>query len=176
EVPWAERSVRSPDCRRVRLHAEPEFANLHYANHYWLNEPIEQSIRAFRELGEMTRQMGRRPDIPISTRPVTSLFAPIKGYVNPRVLVSADVLPFRPARGIFLNVFDLLDPNSADAHDMFAWYDEVHIPDILECHGFAGCWTFISDPSWESGRRDLAPPSRRIHLFYLDEDPVDAVA
>jgi hypothetical protein len=175
-ISWGERFVNSPDCARVRFHADPEFANLHYCNHYWFEEPLEQTKRDFHDLGETTRQLGRRPDIPISKRPLVDFFIPVKGYANPRVLVSPEALRFRPIRGIFFHLWEILEPDSADSEAMMVWHDQVHIPDWLSCPGVTGAWTFVREPAGSVAPGVSKPTSQRVDLYYLDEDPVEVVA
>lgn len=146
---------------------------------YWFRPPYEQSVAAWTKLGEDSFQWGRGPHVPGVRRPLTAFFTPVRGYAAPRVLVSADVLPFRPNRGLHLTLSRLTEPHGAAAHEQFRWYDRVRIPDLLDCPGVAGAWTF----SLHSVQRhptlrfhtaeDLAPGALRIRLLYLDGDPVE---
>src|SRR5438046_2893590 len=56
---YGERFVCSPDCAAVRGAVEPSLQNLHYLTYYLLREPVEQSLRAFYDLGAWTAYMGR---------------------------------------------------------------------------------------------------------------------
>ena len=176
-IVYGERWVSTPACIKGRAVSDPTIHNFQYMNMYWMAEPMDRTFRDFIDLGERTRQMGRRPEMPYTRRLFTGIFMAVKGYVNPRVLVSPEALPFRPTRGIFLTMSDLLAPDSKDAHDMLEWYDQVHIPDLLQCKGVAGAWTFTSDPSYSSPASPTPNPAgRRIHLYYLDEDPLACLA
>ena len=60
---------------------------------------------------------------------------------------------------------------------MLEWYDQVHFPDMLTVKGVAGVWAFISEPSYLSDAfAQDNPPGRMVHVYYLDEDPLEMVA
>ncbi|MDT5024588.1 MAG: hypothetical protein QOE61_1014 [Micromonosporaceae bacterium] len=181
-----ERWVRSPDCIAAGPSPIDALRDVHYINMYWFSEPVEESFRDWQALGERSFQWGRRPDAQIVRRPLMGSFSPVKGYVSPRVLVSPDALPFRPNRGVAIAVSRLADPHSAAAHDLFGWYDQVRIPDLLSCVGVAGAWTFASqsttlDRGWSAAsgsttfdeRSELDSGRYRILLVYLDADPLE---
>jgi hypothetical protein len=178
-VAWGERWVRSPDCADAGTGngtgaPDPTLARLHYLNMYWFREPVAESSRAWSDLGERSFQWGRRGDVHIANRLLTQFFRPVKGYVVPRVSVSAEALAFRPNRGVHLEVTRVDDPHDPAAERLFGWYDTVRIPDLLGCAGAAGAWTFASEstftpapgPSGEAG-----PAGTRILLVFLDGDP-----
>ena len=115
-------------------------------------------------------------------------FTPVKGYVSARVRVSADVVPFRPNRGVAVTVTRLPEPHSSRAHDLFGWQDQVYIPHLLSRTGVAGVWTFSSQ-STTLDRGAAGPPGNttfderatepgeyRVLLAYLDRDPLDHAA
>jgi hypothetical protein len=176
-----ERWVRTPDCAAAAPAPDPALEGAHYLNSYWFRPPVEQAVKEWSELGERSFQWGRRADLRIAKRPLMGMFLPVKGYTNPRVLVSPDVLPLRPNRGVHLEVAEVHESHSLAAEETFAWYDRVRIPDLLECRGAAGAWTFSSqsvtfgvpryDPNGPSAEVNL-----RVLLVFLDEDPLEFVA
>lgn len=174
-VAWGERWVRSPDCAAVSPRHNAGLDDVQYVNMYWFREPVDESVAAWSELAERSFHWGRRPDVRLTERPLMGFFRPIKGYVNERVLVSADVLPLRPNRGVHVTVTRVDDPRSAAAEARFGWHDREHIPAILRCRGVAGIWTFASESTFET-HLDLddgtMPSSTRITLVYLDDDPL----
>jgi hypothetical protein len=175
EVAWGERWVRSPDCAAAGERAGDELAQLHYCNMYWLRDPVDHSVAIFNELAERSFHWGRRPDVDIARRLLMGFFHPIMGYVAPRVLISEDVVPVRPNRGIHLHLSHIAEPRTREAKALFQWYDQVRIPALLDCPGVAGAWTFASDSTFETALEfspGSSPSSTRIHLLYLDEDPV----
>ncbi|NKY43617.1 hypothetical protein [Nocardia cerradoensis] len=177
-VAWGDRWQRrrhdgAADC------ASGELANTDYVAMYWFRPPYEQSIAEWDELGEDSFQWGRGPMLPGIRRSLLAFFTPVKGYVAPRVLVSADALPFRPNRGLHVRVDHIADPHGPGAHEQFRWQDQVRIPDLLSCSGVAGAWTFALQAVQQhrtlplgEGRREYPSGSLHIRLLYLDDDPV----
>jgi len=188
-VAWGDRWVRSPDCAQASAGLAPEYARTHYAIMYWFREPLRPTLDQFFALSEFSFQWGRSPQIGWTKRPLRGFFSPVKGYVAARVRVSVDALPRRPVRGIHVTI-SRLRRHDALAHEAFRWYDEVRIPDLLQCRGAAGAWTFASDdlfpPPWEestpawsfadSGSRLAAASPLRMTIMYLDEDPLEYLA
>jgi hypothetical protein len=174
-VTWGERWVHSPDCRPVSDAPDTTFSNLHYVNMYWFREPVAESTAAWSGLAERSFQWGGRDDIHIANRLFIAFFRPIRGYVNRRARVEADVLPFRPNRGVHVKVTRVDEPRSGAAEKLFGWYDREHIPALLACDGVAGAWTFASEDTFASAldlSGEAAPPSVRVVLTYLDDDPI----
>ena len=179
-VIWGERWVRSPDCLAATRADEGLFGRFHYLNSYLLREPLERSVSDWLELGEVSIHWGRRSDLKLAGRPLMGFFLPVKGYANPRVLVPPDILPLRPNRGVHLTVTKLAgEPNRPAAEEVFAWYDRVRIPDLLECRGAAGAWTFASQEvrvgsaSMHIKDDPQAALKLRFLLVYLDGEPLE---
>lgn len=176
-VAWGDRWARTPDCAAAGEDLPTQFAGTDYVAMYWFRAPYDESIAAWTQLGEDSHQWGRGPRLDGVRRPLTAFFTPVKGYVAPRVLVSADALPFRPNRGLHVTVSRFREHHGAAAHDFFAWQDRVRIPDLLAVDGVAGAWTF----SFRSDQRhptlalndseQYAVGELRVQLLYLDDDP-----
>ena len=188
-VVWGERWVHSPDCQPASLHRNSPVQATQYINMYWYREPHTQSIKEWQDLAEVAFQWGRRADVGFTTRPLMGFFSVIKGYANPRVLVSADTLPFRPTRGIYVSLTQMSEPHSPATDALFARYDRERIPQIIELPGVAGAWVFSSDsttldPAWAATAGSvtfdpLEGPDRgtfRAHVYFLDGDPVEVGA
>ena len=172
-VVWGDRWVRTPECAASSRAAEGHLGRIHYVAMYWFADPVDDSVREWNELGRRAFQWGRMPGTSWTRRDV-GFFLPAQGYVNPRVRVSADVLPVRPVRGMNVSVSRMLDPHGAATHDVYSWYDRVHIPDLLTCTGVAGAWTFYSE--WTTLLPDeerRTPGGIRVTLLYLDGDPAE---
>ena len=175
-VVWGDRWVRTPDCTDASGAARAPLDRVQYVAMYWFAEPVDESIKEWRELGERAFQWGRKPDTDWSRREV-GYFVPLKGYVNPRVRISEDALPFRPVRGVHVRVSLISEPHSSATEEMYSWYDRVHIPDLVSCAGVAGAWTFYSE--WNTLLADderRVPGGARVTLLYLDGDPLEFVA
>lgn len=174
-VAWGERWVHSPDCAALARAPDPLLRNLHYVNLYWFREPVEASSREWSELAERSFHWGRRGDVHVANRLLLAYFRPVKGYVNARVRLSADAMPFRPNRGIFLDVVRVAEPRAPAAERLFEWYDTMEIPRLLRCGGAVGAWTFASEETFAT-HVDLSgeqvSESTRIHVYFLDGDPL----
>ncbi|MEE9285459.1 MAG: hypothetical protein V3V35_07015, partial [Dehalococcoidia bacterium] len=140
---------------------------------YLMTEPIERTMETFLDLGAQLDAVGR-----FHRRRKAHLGGPfllVKTYAAPRVLVSPEAVPYRPTRGIFVTVSDVVDPAQQDA--VARWYDEVHIPDMLTVKGVAGAWWFTNQRDYSSGAfANANPPGRTIRVYYLDDDPLEMMA
>ncbi|MEV5829450.1 hypothetical protein AB0L25_28195 [Spirillospora sp. NPDC052242] len=178
-VAWGDRWSRTAECAAADEAVNGDFAEVDYVAMYWFRPPYEESIAEWNKLAEDSFQWGRGPLIPGVQRPLLAFFTPVKGYAHPRVRVSADVLPFRPNRGLHISLTELADPHSESAHEQFAWHDTMRIPDLLTCDGVAGAWTFSYFGPQEHGTLPFTPRTKRgagslrMRVLYLDEDPVE---
>jgi len=133
------RWVRTPRCAARTEAEDPELADVQYLTTYWFIDPWERSVQQWDELASRSRHWGRRPELGWTRRVRCGYHVPIKGYVNPRVLVAADVIPYRPNRGVHLSV-SRFQGAPVDVVEALRWYDETRIPDLLTCDGAAGAW------------------------------------
>ncbi|WP_194420680.1 hypothetical protein [Microbacterium abyssi] len=144
---------------------------------YWFRDPVDESVAEWDALGEASFQWGRGPLIPGIRRPMLAFFRPVKGYAAPGALVSADVLPYRPNRGLHVTITRFDDAHGEATHAAHEREDRKVIPALLDVEGVAGAWTFsYSHPQRHSSLPfdetpiDL-PGSLRVRLVYLEEDP-----
>lgn len=169
-VAWGDRWMRDAECAAATAICHADFA-LHYAAMYWLRAPAHQSARGFVEHFERAAQLGLRSE-PWIRCPFDAFMVPLKGYVCHDRLVSEDALPFRPMKGVYLTVSRFAEHRGVEAEDIFRWHDQVRIPDLLECEGVAGAWTFASRALFAPDG-DQSKPVTRVQLFYLEIDPVE---
>jgi len=172
------RWVRTPACAAATTATSDELGDVQYLTTYWFRDPHQESIRAWDDLASMSRHWGRRPELAWTERRRRGYFVPVKGYVDPRVLVSPEVVPYRPTRGVHVWV-SRFEGAPVDVVEAMRWYDEVHIPDLVTCRGAAGAWTFVSEDTFAQDRKSPLMTSLRVLLVYLDDDPlafVDDVA
>ena len=178
-VAWGDRWVLTPDCAELSVVGDPAHAGHQYALMYWFRDPADESMAVWRDVNERTVHWGRRPELGWTSRRPLGFFNPVKGYVHPRVLVSADALPFRPHRGVWLSLTRVPAPQTPEAVRLFARYDREWLPGLLGCPGVAGAWTFsyAAGPGGFGSPGDedpVAPGTLILHLLYLDGDPVAA--
>ena len=162
-----QRWVSTPACRAEREAAIPELEEVHYIQQYLFTNPIEQTVDEFRDLGAQTSAMGARRFHQHRVSRLMGVHTWIKAYVAPEALVHQDAVPFRPNRGAYFHVCEVIDKSQFDS--LAAWYDEFFIPSIVELDGVAGSWWFTSKGAQLS---DPDAKERIVLVFYLDEEPL----
>ncbi len=58
-VAYGQRWVSTPACRAARLVSEPPLDSVHYMTLYLMTEPVERTLREFRQLGRDLYKVGR---------------------------------------------------------------------------------------------------------------------
>jgi hypothetical protein len=126
---------------------------------YLMTEPVTATLAAFQALGGELRELGRFHQHRRAW--LSGPFAVDTIGAAPRVLISAEAVPYRPNRGAYVVVEDLPTGTPPDGVDNVAAF--------LETPGVAGVWSFVSDQerhgAWRPGRR-------RITVCFLDENPL----
>ena len=180
-VAWGDRWAR-PEEYRAAGRAVPEYAGVDYLAMYLFRDPLPASLAAWDRLGEDSFQWGRGPLIPGVERRMTAFFVPVKGYAAPSALVSPDVLPFRPNRGLHVTLSRYAETHAPATHDRYAWEDRALLPALLDLDGVAGAWTFSFDRHQRHrtlpirGTAEDAPGSLRLRVLYLDGEPLETTA
>jgi hypothetical protein len=145
------RLASTPACRAARAASEPPFERVDHVMTYLFTDAGE--LPGFGALGGALDQAGRMP-----------LRLPSLGYMTadragmaaaPRAVAGADVLPWRPALGVYLIVEE----------------GQASPADLAEVPGVAGVW-------WHHGAKSPEPYSTdwrgwQITYCYLDADPVE---
>jgi hypothetical protein len=94
-------------------------------------------------------------------------------YASPHAQISAEVVPFRPHRGVLLVVEE-----PAEGEDMPAWLQWIHaehIPALLATPGTAGAWMYGTTGTWNLHPATQGDPQYTT-VIYLDEDPLATTA
>jgi hypothetical protein len=169
-VAFGQRWVRSPACRDASAVASAPFDGVHYMTLYLMTEPVDATLREFFDLGGRLRALGRFHRYRRSH--FSGPLCVLEGAAAPRVLVSADAVPYRPNRGVYVVVEEPVDRARLDEHTR--WLHETHHPSLLAVEGVAGLWTFTTsnqfrDHPWDTG-------DRRVTVVWLDGDPVAVAA
>lgn len=138
--------------------------------HYLVGEPVAETLRDFVELGRLLRENGRMP----AMRPLLQIsgLRLLQWDSAPQALVSAEVVPFRPHRGIVLIVEE---PSDGRPDEWLQWLHAEHYPALLATPGTAGAWTFGSSAGWSHLPRGWRTDHQYISVVYLDEDPLATV-
>jgi hypothetical protein len=152
EIRSSLRIVSTPECRAARAAADPRYDAVDHVMTYYFSDP--GGLPGFQDLGAALRAGGRIPYLlPMVERGVYRVDG---SAAAPRAKAGSDVLPWWPARGVYL----LVERGSAEPTD------------LLDTPGVAGVW-------WAAGDFVGAPHSTadnsglQITYCYLDGDPVE---
>lgn len=144
------RLVSTPACRALRAASDEQFDATDHVMTYLFSD--SDGLRGFTALGGALNVGGR---MPLRLPTVDFMTADLAGKVAaPQAVAGADVIPWRPALGVYL----IIEDGAASAED------------LAEVPGVAGVW-------WYHGALAPAPygtdaRGRQITYCYLDDDPV----
>ncbi len=88
-----------------------------------------------------------------------------KVYVRQDLRTAPEAAPFLGHTGLYLSMGVAASP--AHRAQVDEWYDQVHVPDILDVPGFLACLRLVPVNPEHAGRF--------LHLFLLGEEPAKAV-
>ena len=145
-------------CRAARTATDDRWAGTEHVVCYLMGEPLDETVDGFLALGSRLARMGRFPlHLPSCYRGGLVL---LEAHAAPRVLVGADVVPFRPHRGVYLVVEGSGDERW-DAHHRQTGAESVRA--LLETEGVAGVWTFATSPEMRPGElQPRRPPDHPV--------------
>ena len=155
-IAFGQRWVSTPACRAARAADEELLRPIHYVTLYLMTEPVEETLSEFMELGRRLSRLGRFHRH--RRAHLSGPFQLAETYAAPRVLVSAEAVPYRPNRGVYV----VVEEGAGDAVP-----PPVEVRPVLETAGVAGVWAFTE----RAGRAGAA--GRRITVCYLDGEPVE---
>jgi hypothetical protein len=160
-----QRWASTPACRSARAVEVEGWSSVEHVVCYLMGNPVHETIDEFLTLGRHLAELGRFPHtLPSQYRGALRL---LEARAAPRVLVSSEVVPFRPHRGIYLIVEEPTDRPAQDAY-----VQRMHVellPDLVSVAGVAGVWTFATSPSIR--RPMFSEGDFRMTVCYLDDDP-----
>lgn len=143
------RAVSTPQCRAVRAANDPSLDATDHVMTYFFTGIAD--LKGFGELGGALSRAGR---MTCTLPPVQRAAALVLDRMAaPRIRVGADVLPWWPARGLYL----LIEEEGAPALD-----------GVTEVPGVAGLWRTATTVAPFA---DTAP-GQQISYLFLDDDPV----
>lgn len=172
DVHFGARYVASPELVAARAKGDPSLEPTRFLISYYLggDDPM-QTLHEHHMLNRQLTALGR--EFPRRKIHFIGPFNFVKGYVADRLTIAPESLLWRPHTGVHVIMLELGDRRDAEA--VGAWYDKVHLPDIISLKGFAGAWRFVS-----AGAPPYAgfanPPERFINIFFLDDDPAQTAA
>jgi hypothetical protein len=158
---WA--STRA--CRASRAAEVGDWSLVEHVVLYLMGNPLDETIDEFLRLGRHLAELGRFPvSLPSHYRGALRL---LEALAAPRVLISSEVVPFRPHRGIELIVEEIDGEAPQDA-----FLQRMHtdlLPELVSVDGVAGAWSYGTTPSI---RRPMFSDGRfRMTVCYLDDEP-----
>ena len=160
-----QRWASTPSCRAARAAAVDDWSLVDHVVCYMMGNPVDDTIDEFLTLGRHLAELGRfSQTLPPHYRGALRL---LEAQAAPRALIGAEVVPFRPHRGVYLIVEEL-----TESVDQDAFIQRMHVevlPDLVSVPGVAGAWTFATTPSIR--RPAFTKGHYRMTLCYLDEDP-----
>lgn len=146
------RWVSTTACRAARAASEPPYDSVDHVVAYLFADPVDAALDTFFALGKDLREAGR---MPVLLPPVElGGYRVVDKAAAPRVLVGAEVLPWRPHRGVYL-LLETGPPTSPR--------------DLLEVDGVVGAWTFVGSDALHARLADTE--ARGLTVVYLDDDP-----
>ncbi|HEY5023975.1 MAG TPA: hypothetical protein VII76_03280 [Acidimicrobiales bacterium] len=166
-VVFGQRWVSTPACRAARAHDDPTLAPIHYMTLYLMGDPVDATLEEFRALGERLGAAGR-----FHQHRRSHLSGPlaVTGHrAAPGALVSADAVPYRPNRGIYVVVRERSASAGHGSGDG-ASEDDALATALLARDGVAGVWTFATDSRFD--RHVWRPGDKTITVCYLDAEPL----
>jgi hypothetical protein len=161
------RWIADGDYPDHRLAAHGPLREVGNVVHYLIGDPVEQTFDEFVALGRALRENGRFP----VTRPSLQVagLRLLQWHAAPNALISAEVVPFRPHRGILLIVEE---PTDGRSDEWLQWLHAEHYPALLATPGTVGAWTFGSSTGWSHLPRGWRTDHQYITVVYLDDDPL----
>ena len=154
-VVYGQRWVSTPACTAARAVSDPPLAAVHYVTLYLMADPLAVTLREFYARGRELHRLDRFHAHRISH--LSGPFAIDEQAAAPRVLVSAEAVPYRPSRGVHVVVGD------APA-----------VGELATVPGVAGAWSFRPEP--RAGRQRWNPGDVPITVCWCDADPLGVAA
>ena len=152
-------------CRAARVSAAEPWSAVEHVVLYLMGEPLDETLDQFLVLGRTLAEMGRFSErLPSCYRGGLRL---LETWASPAALISPEVVPFRPNRGVYLIVEEATDRRRYDDH-LRRLHAEV-LPSLVSMPGVAGLWVFATSSAIR--KRNFDDGDFRITVCYLDDEP-----
>lgn len=172
-IAYALRYIADGDYLTSRLASAGHLTDVGNVVNYLVSDPVEQTAEDFLRLGAQLAEVGRFPEVRPSLQ--LRLLGLQQAYAAPQALISPDIVPFRPHRGVVV----IVEEPAGDDHAAWAsWLQGLHTthyPEVLSVPGVAGAWMFGATTTWKLGAAYGTAP-QCISVIYLDEDPLATTA
>jgi hypothetical protein len=157
----------TPACRAARAAEAGDWSSIEHVVLYLMGNPVDETIDEFLTFGRHLAELGRFPhNLPSRYRGALRL---LETHAAARVLISPEVVPFRPHRGIYLIVDE---PVERDRPTQDAYLQRRHrelLPELVSVPGVAGAWSFATTPAIR--RPAFTEGDHRMTVCYLDDEP-----
>lgn len=163
-VVWGQRWVRTPACAAASR-ADPPFDAVHYVTCYLMGAPVEETLADFAALGAEMRRLDRF--YPHRRAHRSGPFTVTGAHAAPSCVVSAGVVPFRPALGVYVVLWDR--PPEAGPGPGAPGPAGALLDGLLDVPGVVGVWEFATRPAAARVARGVA--GHAVTLCYLDHPP-----
>jgi hypothetical protein len=144
------RLVSTPECRAARAASTERFDAIDHVMTYFFTD--QGGLTSFLELSSALGSADRK--LPLLPPVQRGVYAIEHKAAAPRIKIGADVLPWWPARGVYL----LLESGTAAPAD------------LIDIDGVGGVWSVASQDVDE--RLASAPAGQLLTYCFLDDDPV----
>jgi hypothetical protein len=159
-----QRWFSTPACRAARAAEDGDWSEVEHIVCYLMGEPVDQTINDFYALGRSLADAGRFPrSLPSHYRGALGL---VETRAAPRALISPEVVPFRPHRGVYLIVEE--HPEEAPEGPAEA-PDRDMLDELVAVPGVAGAWRYASSATARHPR--FTAGDVEMTVCYLDDDP-----
>jgi hypothetical protein len=160
-----QRWASTPACRGARAAEVDGWSEVEHVVCYLMGNPVDETIDDFITLGRHLAELGRFSlALPSEYRGAMRL---LEAHASPRALISPEVVPFRPHRGVYLIVEEPMD---ASAQDDYLRRRHVElVPELVAVDGVVGAWTYATTPAIR--RPIFSDGNYRMTVCYLDDDP-----
>ncbi len=165
-IQHALRYIADGDYANSRIEGAGRLQDVGNVVNYLVGDPVQQTHDDFMQLGRRLAEVGRFPE----SRPSLQVRMPalLRWYASPQALISAEVVPFRPHRGVFVIIEE---PVADDVGAWFQWLHTDHYPALLSTPGTAGAWMYGSTSTWNLHPATQGDPQYTT-VIYLDDDPL----
>jgi hypothetical protein len=154
---WGRRWRSTGRGRAHRLAEVPPYDRVDHVVGYLFAEPLDEAIDGFFALGRALHEAGRMPIRLPSVQ--LAAWKPVERRAASRIKAGADVVPFRPDRGVVL-LIEQGDPGAT-------------LDSLVATDGVAGAWRFRGTDGRHAGFAPTADLA--LTIIYVDDDPVEVV-
>ena len=151
----------------ARVAGDGPLADIGGVANYLMGAPVQATYDAFVALGRELADAGRYPRVKPSLG--LQMRALLCTEAAPRVLVSPEVVPWRPHRGVVLVIEAPVVDDAQAWLEWLGWLGAHHHPAVLDVAGVAGIWQYGSTTAWRTAPRHAAPGWTTV--IYVDDDP-----